>query len=87
VATFVADAVSLRADIDPANGFVTYEVVMSGQNDAGEYVEYEPYRHCGGNHEKALALFQLLTSELVADDSAYGFQCGVVDGQWMVLSA
>jgi hypothetical protein len=71
---FIADSVSLRSDIDPANGFVEYEVVMSGvfADDKTTYVPDEQFRYCGTNADKALALFQTLTDCLKDDEGTFG---------------
>ncbi len=86
--TFIADSVSLRSNIDPADGFVTYEVVMSGIDDATRaYFDNVTFRDCGFDGEKALELFQTLSWHLNdLDGDGYGFMARrTVDGNWVVV--
>jgi hypothetical protein len=86
--TFIADSVSLRSNIDPADGFLKYEVVMSGIDDATrEYLSDVTFRDCHLDGEKALELFQTLSWHLNdLDGEGYGFIARrTVDGNWVVV--
>jgi hypothetical protein len=90
---FIADSVSLRADIDPATGFVEYEVVMAGvfADDMTTYVPDEQFRYCGTDADKAFGLFQTLTDCLKYENgNGYGFIARRSDngdryGEWIAV--